>query len=448
MIENYNIKLCNLKNGQIIEKTLMVDLETFTIKEKDSKNTFLGTDFYESFNNFNANKQKHGWIPLCNGARIDVLISGFLAESNDCYSVYLGEETDANGIMVLAEIFGETNKEKVGTIDQQQEYKKKNLERELEKSRIYKAKQKTMPNDTRHLGCLIGLACGDAIGTTVEFKSRGSFTPVTDMIGGGIYNLKPGQWTDDTSMALCLAKSLTRKLTINEESFDPKDQMDRYIDWRDNGYMSSTGKCFDIGNTVSAALRNYEQTREPYSGSEAPRSAGNGSLMRLASIAMFYHNSAEDTAKYAELSSKTTHGAVEAVDACHLFSLMLHNALKGKTKDQVLFETETYRELTPTIENIQKGSYKDKNIDDIKGSGYVIESLEAALWCFYKASTFEESVLKAVNLGDDADTTAAICGQLAGAYYGLEPFPRGWLFLLSKRKLIIETSRELYQLSP
>ena len=127
----------------------------------------------------------------------------------------------------------------------------------------------------KYRGALLGLAVGDALGTTLEFKAPGTFKPITGMIGGGPFDLEPGQWTDDTSVALCLAESL-----IEKRSFDPKDQMDRYCRWRDPGYLSSTGRCFDIGNTVQNALSTYLRTSNPLSGSESPTTAGNGPLMR------------------------------------------------------------------------------------------------------------------------------------------------------------------------
>src|SRR5215213_711084 len=135
----------------------------------------------------------------------------------------------------------------------------------------------------RFRGSLLGLAVGDTVGTTVEFKPRGSFSPVTDMVGGGPFHLKAGQWTDDTSMALCLGTSL-----ISKNGFDPVDQMDRYLEWYRNGYLSSTGACFDIGNTIRQALETYQRTGDPFSGSTAPETAGNGCLMRLAPIPMFF----------------------------------------------------------------------------------------------------------------------------------------------------------------
>ncbi len=153
-------------------------------------------------------------------------------------------------------------------------------------------------------GCLLGLAVGDAVGTSVEFRARGTFPPVTDMVGGGPFGLAPGQWTDDTSMALCLAASLCER-----DGFDARDQMDRYLRWMREGYMSSTGACFDIGNTVASALRRYRETGEPFSGSTDPQSAGNGCIMRLAPIPMFYFPDIDAVERYAAESSRTTHGA-------------------------------------------------------------------------------------------------------------------------------------------
>jgi ADP-ribosylglycohydrolase len=184
--------------------------------------------------------------------------------------------------------------------------------------------------EERYKGCLLGLACGDAVGTTVEFKPRGTFPPVTDMVGGGPFDLAPGEWTDDTSMALCLAVSLLEK-----DGFDPDDQMARYVRWWTDGYLSSTGACFDIGNTVAGALRRYRQTGEPYSGSTDPYTAGNGSIMRLPPVPMFYAEDLAQVARCAAASSRTTHGAQEAVDACRLFGVMIALALRSEGKETV-----------------------------------------------------------------------------------------------------------------
>ena len=273
----------------------------------------------------------------------------------------------------------------------------------------------------RFRGCLLGLAVGDAVGTTVEFQRRGSFSPLTDMVGGGPFGLKPGQWTDDTSMALCLATSL-----IAKSGFDPSDQMDRYVDWYKTGYLSSTGHCFDIGNTVRQALEEYQRTGDPFSGATDPYSAGNGSLMRLAPVPLFYFPDLEQIIHFAGESSRTTHGTFECVEACQLFAEMLFRALSGMEKDHVLFNT-TVKISSPALAAIASGGYRQKSIDQIKGTGYVVESLEAALWCFYQTDTFESAILNAANLGDDADTTAALCGQIAGIFYGESGIPTKWL---------------------
>jgi len=277
----------------------------------------------------------------------------------------------------------------------------------------------TTPEE-RFIGCLLGLACGDAVGTTVEFKPRGSFAPVVDMVGGGPFGLQAGQWTDDTSMALCLGYSL-----LETGGFDAADQMTRYCNWYDHGYMSSTGRCFDIGNATSAALHRFKQSGDPFSGSTDPYSAGNGSIMRLAPVVLAYTPDEAQVLHYAGESSKTTHAAPECVDACRLYGGILHVALQGGSKEKIL-GYGGYIPNTPKIRAIAEGAYRDKTLDEIKGSGYVVESLEAALWCFATTDTYQAAILQAVNLGDDADTTAAVCGQVAGAFYGRSAIPASW----------------------
>jgi ADP-ribosyl-[dinitrogen reductase] hydrolase len=286
----------------------------------------------------------------------------------------------------------------------------------------------------RYLGCLLGLAAGDAVGTTVEFKARGTFPPVTDMVGGGPFGLPPGAWTDDTSMALCLAESL-----LKSGGFDPRDQAERYVRWYREDYFSSTGQCFDIGKTTRAALQRFIQTGEPYSGSDDLHSAGNGSIMRLAPVPMYYAGDMQSVVRYSGDSSRTTHGAAEAVDACKLYGVMIAMALAGEPKETILLETGRVldaRELSPKIAEIARGSYQDKSIDEIEGSGYVVKSLEAALWCFWHTDSYKQAVLKAVNLGSDTDTTAAVVGQVAGAYYGMEGIPEAWQVKLVMREEI------------
>lgn len=277
-----------------------------------------------------------------------------------------------------------------------------------------------MDTKNRSKGCLVGLAVGDAVGTTLEFRQRGTFEPITDMVGGGPFDLLPGQWTDDTSMALCLALSL-----IYKNGFDPVDQMNRYCNWYQYGYMSSTGECFDIGATVATALNSYMKTGNPFSGSIDERSSGNGSLMRLAPIAIFYRDNPAELIRYAGESSRTTHGSAECIDACKYLASLLVVAMSARNKEEVL--STFYQPTTSKVNAIASGLYLEKNYQQLTGSGYVIESLESALWCFHKADSFEEAILLAANIGNDADTTAAICGQIAGAFYGVQAIPVEWI---------------------
>lgn len=296
--------------------------------------------------------------------------------------------------------------------------------------------------EDRYRGCLLGLACGDAVGTSVEFRPRGSFAPVTDMTGGGVFELNAGEWTDDTSMALCLAHSL-----VHCRSFNPVDQMNRYCNWWNVGYMSSTGSCFDIGTTVSAALQRYLDKGDPFAGSTATNSAGNGALMRLAPVAMFYALDAGAVLHFAGESTRTTHGALEAIECSRLFGLQLRSALAGASKEAIV--RPGYPEpLSRNLQPIAEAAYRDKRSDQVKGSGYAVASLEAALWCFWTTGSFEEAILRAANLGDDADTTAAICGQIAGAYYGVQAIPMHWLDKLCMRADITELADQLFALRP
>jgi ADP-ribosylglycohydrolase len=288
--------------------------------------------------------------------------------------------------------------------------------------------------EERYGGALIGLAAGDALGTTLEFKPPGTFEPIADMVGGGPFTLAPGQWTDDTSMALCLAESL-----IECNGFDPVDQLTRYLRWKREGHHSSIGRCFDIGGTVRKALANFERYGEPWSGSTDEHSAGNGSLMRLAPVPLFFAADPETAIARAADSSRTTHGAWEAMDACRYFAALIVGALQGRSKEELLAPVFTPIDglwdrapLAPEIREIASGSFATRNPPDIRGTGYVVASLEAALWAFAKSTSFADGALLAVNLGDDADTTGAVYGQIAGAYYGVQAIPNHWRVKLAQ----------------
>lgn len=301
----------------------------------------------------------------------------------------------------------------------------------------------------RYLGCLVGLAVGDALGTTLEFKAPGSFKPITDIVGGGPFGLKPGQWTDDTSMALCLAESL-----IERKGFDPVDQLRRYVRWYREGILSSTGKCFDIGTTTRAALIHFEKTGAPYCEVDDPYAAGNGSIMRLAPVPMFYARNPREAINRSEESSRTTHGARTCGDACRYFGTLLVGALLGLSKEKLLSDHFCSiigywkkHPLGEEITEIASGSFKHKDPPQIIGSGYVVKSLEAALWAFYNSSSFKEGALLAVNLGNDADTTGAVYGQIAGAYYGHGGIPKNWRNKIAFREIIENFTEKLFEFS-
>lgn len=301
----------------------------------------------------------------------------------------------------------------------------------------------------RYRGCLLGLAAGDALGTTVEFEPPGAFEPVEDIVGGGPFGLRPGEWTDDTSMALCLAESL-----IEKQGFDPADQAAKYLSWYREGHMSATGEFFDIGGATRNALEGFEETGDPYSGSTDPHSAGNGSIMRLAPVPMFYAGLPEEAVERSGESSRTTHGAPTTVDACRYLGALVVGALNGAGKEELLSERYAplgpgywkERPLAPEIDEIALGSFKRREPPEIEGSGYVVRSLEAALWAFHNGGSFREGALLAVNLGDDADTTGAVYGQLAGAFYGEGGIPKPWRRKLAHRLLIEHFAERLLRL--
>lgn len=290
------------------------------------------------------------------------------------------------------------------------------------------------PDPDRQRGAFLGLAVGDAVGATLEFRAPGSFAPIDDMLGGGPFDLPPGAWTDDTSMAACMAQSL-----VERGGFDRDDQMRRYLAWYRDGHWSSTGRCFDIGGATARALERYEHGGDPYAGSADPDSAGNGSLMRLAPIPIAYARDPARAVALAAESSRTTHGAITCLDACRVFAALTVGAIRGVPKAALLAFGATPvahlwgDDLQPEVAAIAAGSYLHREPPTIRGRGYVVASLEAALWAVSRTDDYRAAVLAAANLGDDADTTAAIAGQLAGALYGASGIPSAWLERLVMR---------------
>lgn len=292
-----------------------------------------------------------------------------------------------------------------------------------------------MSVNERPIGCLQGLAIGDALGAAVEFAPPGSFDPVTDMRGGGPHGLDAGEWTDDTSMALALADSI---LTVG---WDLGDQARRYLSWWETGRYSVTGECFDIGNATAGALARFRESGDATtSGSADRRSAGNGSIMRLAPVAIAgrqrYPDDIDGLMQRCVESSYPTHRAPQALSACAVLGVMLAALLAGEPRSVVLdpgwwvWDRHSV-DLDLEVAEIVAGSHRAKQPPDIVGSGYVVRSLEAALWAFGRGVDFEDAALTAVNLGDDSDTTGAVCGQLAGAYWGKKGIPESWRMQLA-----------------
>lgn len=293
----------------------------------------------------------------------------------------------------------------------------------------------------RAVGALVGLAVGDAVGTTLEFRSPGTFTPIDDMVGGGPFGLEPGQWTDDTSMAMCLAESI-----LHVGDLDPVDQLRRYLDWWENGTWSSTGTCFDIGTATAQALRRFRSDSLPASARPVDQEqAANGSLMRLAPVPIRWHTDLAVAAERSGESSRTTHPADRPVDACRLHGAMTAALIQGVDIDEVL-DPGFWRlgALHPQVEALARGSWRTTAI---RGTGFVIDALGAALWSIAGATDFRDAVLRAANLGDDADTTAAIAGQLAGARWGVAGIPERWRRRITAGGRIAEIARRLHDAS-
>ena len=267
---------------------------------------------------------------------------------------------------------------------------------------------------------MIGLAVGDALGTTIEFKRRDTYSPIIDMVGGGPFKLAPGEWTDDTSMALCLADSLVAR----GGALDAHDLARRFVRWWREGENSVTGRCFDIGNTTRAALAAFVATGEPR-GDDAPHCAGNGGIMRLAPVALAAKSDADKAVALARAQSEVTHASVECVDAADLLARVLVGGIVGNGH-AALDAGAGVQWTSPKVAAIAKGKWRGKRRDAIRSSGYVIDTLEAAFWAVGGSRNFEEAVLKAVNLGDDADTVGAVAGQIAGAVWGYAAIPAHW----------------------
>ncbi|WP_200762490.1 ADP-ribosylglycohydrolase family protein [Nitrosophilus alvini] len=306
-----------------------------------------------------------------------------------------------------------------------------------------------MDIQSRALGMMLGIGIGDALGAPVEFLESGAFSPVDDYRAGGKFNLPAGYYTDDTAMTLCLADSLIKK-----RGCDLKHQLENYIKWLNEGFMSSSGQAVGCGKNTYSALLKYMKTKQPVYRNKNRKNAGNGSLMRIAPVAIFYRDNLKKAMQIAGKTSYTTHALKICADACMVYSGILVGILSGMSKKDVLSEEfgeflvekvlNSYK-FDEKIVDVIKGSYKSKDREEIESSGYVVHSLEASLWAFYHTESFKEAVLCAVNLGKDSDTIGAICAMAAGGYYGVESIDEKYKEKLKNYELICNITQKLLE---
>ena len=289
-------------------------------------------------------------------------------------------------------------------------------------------------------GCFFGLAIGDALGRIVEYQSPGSFTPIYGFRSRSPMTQPIGVWSEDTAMAVALADS------ISNCSWDINDQMQRYLDWWRNGKYALHGKCTQISNTMSSALYHYEQNRDPEtSGQFAASPESNGAIARLAPVVVHFGGMKNDEFSLSDLaseSSRPTHVSLQSQSACSYFSLILEGLLLGESRDVVLsptwapYQQLSEQELHSSVGTVLKGSFRQLQPPEIQASYYASKCLEAALWAFDEANSFSEALIKAVNLGHDSNTVGAVCGQLAGAYWGCAGIPSEWLDALAGKDIL------------
>ena len=277
---------------------------------------------------------------------------------------------------------------------------------------------------------------------------------LTEMKPISNFRMPAGSWSDDTSMMLCLAESLTKsgydfhEHSVEGNTFFPyeygkimtqdlADQLNYYLKWFKEGYNTPTGKAFDIGGTTKRALLAYSATGQIIANTSDEMFQGNGSIMRLAPIAMMFYYDEERAGSEAMISSQTTHTNIVCLQACYLLAKAIVRAIQGRSKEDILGAV-LQEGFCNELESITSGKYQKKTRDQIESHGWVVATLEAVLWCFYKTTTFEDGLILAVNLAHDADTVGSVFGALAGAYYGFGNIPDRWIVDL-KGKEILET---------
>ena len=261
----------------------------------------------------------------------------------------------------------------------------------------------------RFLGALLGLAVGDAVAAATQYRRPGTFTPVGDMLGGGPFDLPRGAWSDDTSMALCLADSL-----LERNGFDARDQMERYRRWQQEGFLAATGECVGITASTARAIAMAQWRRQAFSGSHDPSQVDPEPLSRVAAAVLFFFASGGQAVDQATEAARTTCQAPAVLDACRSLANALHAALSGQPKAVVL-------ELVAIAATGGRGAPA---------------VLTAAAAAFGATANFRDAILYAANLGGDSDVVAAVCGQLAGAYYSVKAIPTSWYNGLMRKELI------------
>lgn len=297
----------------------------------------------------------------------------------------------------------------------------------------------------RCLGAVVGLAVGDAIGTTLEGSNRGPVDTPRGMIGGGPHNLEAGEWTDDTAMALCLLDSLVAK----GPRVDQSDLMRRFAKWMQHGDNSCNGRAFDIGWTTKGSIFEFLTTGDPVSGPTGRDGAGNGGIMRLAPAVVANRHDVDAAARAARRQSETTHGAPQCIEGADLLARILQHLIVAGEMTSFPVSGDrgrTYRELD--VVALADGSYRHRDRGEIRSTGYVVDTLGAALWSHHVSDDFESAVTNAVNLGGDTDTVGAVTGQIAGAAYGLSGIPVRWLERLAWREEIEMRVRTLVDVTP